>query len=264
MPSSRPCFRQRARASAYSWLSTPGPSSACSNSDCPKCRELDLGVLAVERDDVGERARAVAGAGGEVVPRGRCAELGQHHQQLVVPSRSPSIDVRSVASTIVAPSAASSCTARSACVVGVAAVAPVASLGARRSASRPAVRRRRARRSRSRSPASTPSSAAASRTVVAIGPGESCELETGTTPSVGTTPDGRLEPDAAVERRRAGDRAVRLRADRVRRDAGRDRGAAAGARAAGGPVQGVGVAGQAAVGAPPGGRVARRGCWPTR
>ena len=82
MPS-RPCLRQRARAAAYSWLSTSGPSSACSKSDCPKCRELDLGVLAVEGDDVGEGARAVAGAGREVVLEA-VPELGQQHQQLVV------------------------------------------------------------------------------------------------------------------------------------------------------------------------------------
>ena len=44
------------------------------------------------------------------------------------------------------------------------------------------------------SPASTPSSAAASRTVIAIGPGVSWEADTGTTPSVGTRPTVGLNP----------------------------------------------------------------------
>ena len=61
MPSSRPCARQRARASAYSRLSTPGPSSDLLEQRLPEVRELDVGVLAVEGDDVGQRAGSVAG-----------------------------------------------------------------------------------------------------------------------------------------------------------------------------------------------------------
>ena len=43
-------------------------------------------------------------------------------------------------------------------------------------------------------PARTDSSAAASRTVLAIGPGESCDAEIGTTPVVGTTPTVGFSP----------------------------------------------------------------------
>ena len=60
------------------------------------------------------------------------------------------------------------------------------------------------------------SSAAASATVGAIGPAVSCDDEIGTIPAVGQQADRGLDPDAAVERGRAGDRAVRLGADRER------------------------------------------------
>ena len=43
-------------------------------------------------------------------------------------------------------------------------------------------------------PARTDSSAAASRTVLAIGPGESCDAEIGTTPVVGTSPTVGFSP----------------------------------------------------------------------
>ena len=68
--------------SAYSRLPTVGPGQRPLEQRLPEVRELDVGVLAVEGDHVGQRARSVARAGREVVAQAGL-ELGQHHQQLV-------------------------------------------------------------------------------------------------------------------------------------------------------------------------------------
>ena len=77
-------------------------------------RELDVGVLAVERHHVGQGARAVAGRGWRGSGADRRAARRASPAARPARARSAS-ESRSVWSTIVAPSAASSATARSAC-----------------------------------------------------------------------------------------------------------------------------------------------------
>ena len=78
----------------------------------------------------------------------------------------------------------------------------------------------------------TDSNSAASRTLAAIGPAVSWLWLMGTMCVRLDQPDRRLQPDDAVDRGRAGDRAIGFGADREPDDAGGDRGSASARRSA--------------------------------
>ena len=253
MPSSRAWARQRARASAYSWLSTPGPSSACSKSDWPKCASSTSACSRLNATTSARVRGPSPGAGREVAAQ-PAAQLGQHHQQLVLLRQvGHRVEVGVVddrralgGQQLHRPLGV---------LVGVACCSPRSPCGARRSACRRAGPRRRATRSRCRRRrarrAARPRRARSSPSGRGSPgrPRSAPPRRWAPAPTVGLNPTQPLnaagqviEPSVSVPTANGAMPAA-------------DRGAAAGARTAGGPVQGVGVAGQAAVGAPPGGRV---------
>ena len=254
MPSSRPC-REAARRgpSAYSAAVDARALQRLLEERLPEVRELVVGVLAVERDDVGQGARAVAGPGREV---GRPARAR---------ARPASPAARRARRS--RPSRPGRCRRRS-------------------SRPRPRAARRPARRARRRGGCSPRTSLARHadplagqpavhgvRRVVGAVAGE--HRRAARPRHARSSPSGRGSPGSwrSARRRRSGTRpTVGLSPTQPLKAAGQviepsvsvpiaygampraDRGAAAGARAAGRAVQAVRVAGQAAVRAPAGGR----------
>ena len=216
-------------------------------------RELEVGVLLVERDTSARLRTPSPGRAGEVAVEA-VLELAQQHVELLAPG-GPGRRPPPTAPTVVAatPRAARATSSNSASVPGVPA-AP-----ARRHT--PSVRSPSARVPRAEAYAVLPviasSSSATSRTDRAIGPGASWlrgerhDALGAQRPTVG------LRPTHAVERARAGDRAVGLGADRERRESGRQRGARPRRRAARAAVERPRVAGEPADPRPAAGRVRR-------
>ena len=194
MPSSRPCAQAAGPRLGVLLAVDAGTLQRLLEQRLPEVRELDVGVLAVEGDHVGQGARAVAGAGRRGSARRPLRSSASITSSSSCPSKSVHRRRRSVSSTIVAPSAASSATARSAASSAWRAVAPVRrSRGTpiRFPASRPSTacarsrcRRRRARRAaRPRRAPSSPS-----------GRGSPASARPAPRPSVGTRPTVGLSP----------------------------------------------------------------------
>ena len=189
-----------------------GDSSACSKNAWPNQLSSSSARSRLNSTTSASALRAVRPTRRQVA-RQAGLELGEQHEQLVLPAVVGHRRRRRWGRRSSAPAAASSATRLLGRVVGRPAVTPVAAAAARRSACLAAARHRRGRRSRRRCrPA--PSAARPRRPPsAAIGPAVSCDDEIGTMPVVGSRPTVGLMPDAAVERGRAGDRAVGLGAD---------------------------------------------------
>ena len=214
MPPARVAATPRARASRCSGLPATGPARACSKSAWPKWASSVVGVLAVEVDELGQRARARRRCGSRGSPSSAGAELGEQHQQLVVPD----LVAQRRQVGVVDDGRALGGQQRERPLgggVGVRGVAPERRArhpdplarqppgdGVRRvvgAVARPARSAARPRR----------------RPCAAIGPGESWDRRDRHDAVGGDRADRRLDADAAVEGGRAGDRAVGLGADGV-------------------------------------------------